>query len=301
MLIGTAIRHLIEYVQSQGAAPGTLQHYRHCLKVFAELFCAPQGIVGIEDMTHLHIRAYWNWLRDNGRAVPGYARDLNRLFNFLADEGVVVRPHVVAKAGLPRDKDAAVYPYGLEALEGLLRAARKGKHSLRDELLVLLEWDSGGRIGELLSIDPRNIQWANRTIIVRGKGGTDRALYYGQTVARLLRRYLPLDWEERDPTRNRLFLGERGPLTDSGAGQIYRRLKREAGITGRGGSHRVRHAHATQALENGMSEAALQRGLGHSTPRMTKRYTQLADNYLRAQHDKASPVDNRTARRTKSR
>ncbi|MEX3618553.1 tyrosine-type recombinase/integrase [Paenibacillus glucanolyticus] len=53
----------------------------------------------------------------------------------------------------------------------------------------------------------------------------------------------------------------------------------------------VRHAFALEFLRNGASAFSLQKTLGHVDISMTKRYVALADEDLKRDHIKASPLN----------
>jgi site-specific recombinase XerD len=294
MLASEATKHLEDYLISQGAADGTIRHLQQSSRKLIA-FCTERNITGIDNMTYLHVREYWTWLRGKGLSVYGYARDLRRLFNFLYEDGLLEPPsngHVIKKAGFPRDGDSLVAPASDEAILGLLQAAKQGRNPVRDELLILMQVDTGARIGELLSIDPRHINWAQRSVLIRGKGKRDRSLFFGKRVAALLRRYLRVDWERREPDREVLFQSRDGsPLTYNQAKKMLNRHGKAAGLSRSIGTHQLRHAYATKYKAAGGGDIALQRSLGHSTSAMTKRYAAMADELLRSEHTKAGPVD----------
>ena len=58
--------------------------------------------------------------------------------------------------------------------------------------------------------------------------------------------------------------------------QVLKRLKGQAGITGRCSPHSLRHTFARSYLVNGGDVFSLQRILGHTTLDMVKRYVALA-------------------------
>ncbi|MBN1956041.1 MAG: tyrosine-type recombinase/integrase, partial [Anaerolineae bacterium] len=86
-----------------------------------------------------------------------------------------------------------------------------------------------------------------------------------------------------------VFVGLRGPLTESGIYQVLRRLAKAADIEGRHNPHSMRHGWARGALRNGADISDVSQILGHSDIAVTvKFYGQWADDELKERHDQFS-------------
>ena len=64
--------------------------------------------------------------------------------------------------------------------------------TIRDRAIISLFADSGLRLSELASINPRNIDWQNRLIKVWCKGGKEGLAPFGQRTEKLLREWLSM-------------------------------------------------------------------------------------------------------------
>ena len=92
------------------------------------------------------------------------------------------------------------------------------------------------------------------------------------------------------PARNGAPAGDR-PANPAAVGRTLARWARACGMTASDGSplrfspHRLRHTLATEMLNQGLSQRAIQDYLDHSSPDMTAVYAKLLDSTLRAEFD----------------
>ncbi len=142
--------------------------------------------------------------------------------------------------------------------------------------IVTLILDTGLRLGELAGITPDSIRPVptptypdGLALYVTGKTGA-RAVPISPQVATTIRPYIP--WA----------------LTRAGIQTAVRRTLRAAGING--GPHLLRHSFALQSYLRGGDQRAVQQFLGHSSPRMTQRYVNLAIAHIIGPHRQASPA-----------
>src|SRR5437016_1555630 len=76
----------------------------------------------------------------------------------------------------------------------------------RDRALFWLIYDGGLRCQEALSIDIDDISWSDRSILLHGKGGRSREMFFSRTVGTLLDKYLAT---RGSPTSGPLFVTHR--------------------------------------------------------------------------------------------
>ncbi|MDQ4082621.1 MAG: tyrosine-type recombinase/integrase [Actinomycetota bacterium] len=168
----------------------------------------------------------------------------------------------------PRETDAL-----LGALDGPEPLA------LRNRALFELLFSAGLRAREAGGLDLADVDFEGELVLVRGKGGKERAVPLGEEAAYRLRRYL----EDGRPhlarrAGNRLFLSVRGRPLDT---STLRRLLPNP--------HRLRHAFATDLLEGGADLRTIQELLGHSSLSTTQVYSHVDAKRLRRIYDRAHP------------
>jgi site-specific recombinase XerD len=151
--------------------------------------------------------------------------------------------------------------------------------ALRNRALFELVYSAGLRAQEAAGLELRDLDFEQELVVVRGKGGKERAVPLGEEAAFRLRRYL----HDGRPAlargaENRLFLSARGRPLDT---STLRRLLPNP--------HRLRHAFATHLLEGGADLRTIQELLGHSSLSTTQVYSHVDGARLRKVYDLAHP------------
>jgi len=172
----------------------------------------------------------------------------------------------------PREVDAV-----LESLEDETPLA------LRNRALVELVYSAGLRSREAIDLNLADVDFEQELVLVRGKGGKERAVPLGEEAAHWLARYL----RDARPALARgaedaLFLSTRGRRLDT---STLRRLVAHP--------HRLRHAFATHLLEGGADLRTIQELLGHSSLSTTQVYSHVDARRLRKVYDRAHPRSQR--------
>lgn len=146
----------------------------------------------------------------------------------------------------------------------------------RDRLLLLLLYNTGARISEVLQIQPDDIR--ERVIRLRGKGRKERAVPIWSRTAAEIRRWCR---DNRIVQGQTLFTNARGgTLTRHGARvrlQLAVRCATEScpGLKGRKiGLHTFRHSCAMHLLQSGVTLEVIALWLGHERPVTTHGYVE---------------------------
>jgi integrase/recombinase XerC len=229
------------------------------------------------------------------RVLAAYTSELGRARRGLAPTTIArrlsaVRSLVRHALGPSRVPDAALAPRrprrlpetpALEEVERAVDTAGDpdGPLALRDAALLELVYSCGLRSAEAVALDLGDVDLDREQLHVRGKGGKERLVPFGEEAAWMLARWL----RDGRPALARgacdaLFISVRGRRLDT---SVLRRLLPNP--------HRLRHAYATHLLEGGADLRTIQELLGHASLSTTQVYSHVDARRLRRVYDRAHP------------
>lgn len=144
--------------------------------------------------------------------------------------------------------------------------------SPRDKLIMEMMWGAGLRVCELTKLNMEDIEITERkghALIRYSKGGKSRKVPLSSTIRTLVHNYLSLT---NPNPQDRLFVGQRGPLTTIAFNKIVESYARRAQI--KCSPHTLRHTFAYAYLEKNPGDiVGLAQLLGHSNIQTTAIYT----------------------------
>ena len=175
----------------------------------------------------------------------------------------------------------------VDDVERLLYAAGLDETPLaiRDRALLELLYGTGARISEAVGLAVDDLDLAERTVLLAGKGGKQRRVPVGSFAARAVEAYLvrvrpALAAAGRGSPA--LFLNARGgPLSRQSAWTVLRTAADRAGLAAGISPHTLRHSFATHLMEGGADVRVVQELLGHASVTTTQIYTLVTVDQLR--------------------
>jgi len=185
---------------------------------------------------------------------------------------------------LPRPAPAA----GIQAVRGAICSRRPRKDVpvdvLRDRVLFETAHTCGARASEVcaMHVEDLDLRLDDEHARVHGKGGTVRTvLLDDRGYVALLKLYLARSGYASGPLFRASVNGRGGPLSYDGA---HSRWEKYCGADGIDiGIHQLRHAHATELINSGVSIEVVRRRLGHASTETTQVYAELADQVADAE------------------
>jgi integrase/recombinase XerD len=140
---------------------------------------------------------------------------------------------------------------------------------LRFRALVEALLGSAMRIGELLSLARKDIDFERKDARVIGKGNKERTVFFTDRSLFWLRSYLDIRTDDLPA----LFLSQNGTrLSRTDIWRPFNRYRRLAGLNKPVRPHLLRHTAATQLLFNGCPVGHIKEILGHERLETTCRY-----------------------------
>ena len=181
-----------------------------------------------------------------------------------------------------------------EEVRELLAVPRHGYMDERDHMLFLLIYNSGMRIGEVLSVDIDEIDFSRRRILITGKGDKERFVFFSKGTAEELRLYLSAREsylrELGKGEEKALFVGMKGGrLPFSSAHIIFDEYRARLGWQKEFTPHTLRHSFATHMMDRGADIRLVQELLGHESISTTQIYTHVSRRRLKSVYDDTHP------------
>ena len=154
----------------------------------------------------------------------------------------------------------------------------------RDIAIIDLLYSTGIRVGELVNLDIKDINFEERECIVYGKGEKERRVYFDAKAKLHLQNYI----SSRKDNNPALFVTLDAPherLKISGVEIRLRELGRKLNLT-RIHPHKFRRTMATRAIDKGMPIEQVQKLLGHSQIDTTMHYAIVNQTNVKTSHRK---------------
>jgi site-specific recombinase XerD len=261
--------HLVRlYVRDRRAAgefaPTTGPGVRRTLLCFAEHSgVAAHAIRGVHVERFLaSVPIARSTARQRFSQIRQFARWLVR-HDYLADDPTL---HLRA----PKQPRAVPRAYRAEQVTALLGVCPDP----RARLICLLEVQEGMRACEVARLEVGDVDFIDREVVVRGKGGHDRVLPLSAETWGALECYL--SW--RPATSGPLIRSYNHPregICPAYLAHMVAGWLRAAGLPG--GGHRLRHTMATELLRGGADVRDIQTALGHALLASTAIYLPFSD------------------------
>jgi integrase/recombinase XerC len=194
--------------------------------------------------------------------------------------------------GIRAPKAAKTLPKALSPDEAARLVTLSGDEALtvRDRALLELFYSSGLRLSELTRLAVGDIDFAEDTVRVLGKGNKVRVVPVGAAARQALQAWLSVRCELAPAAQTALFVDQRGRALSPRT--VQRRVAAWAvrqGLTQHVHPHMLRHSFASHVLQSSGDLRAVQEMLGHASISTTQVYTHLDYQYLAKAYDAAHP------------
>ncbi|HMS38852.1 MAG TPA: tyrosine recombinase XerC [Pyrinomonadaceae bacterium] len=281
----------------------TLRNYSSDLEQFRDYLLLKGKVsdIPVSEIDHLTIREWMAELHGESKKKTSIARKLASLrtfFQFLVREGVqennpaklVATPKVERKLPTHLSMEDAVRFIETPDLNTDL--------GRRDRAILEFLYATGMRVGELVGLNLKDIDFREKLVRVTGKRKKQRILPFGEPALQALMYYLNetratflnnCPPTERDDQA--AFLNYQGTrITTRSVGRMVDKyIKLCAEINRDISPHSLRHSFATHLLDSGADLRDIQELLGHARLSTTQIYTQVSMEKLIDEYDKAHP------------
>ncbi|HET8691090.1 MAG TPA: tyrosine recombinase XerC [Steroidobacteraceae bacterium] len=284
-------RYLAHLRTERRLSPHTEAAYRRDLEALAA-FCDREKIPEWKRLDNFHVRTFAAREHRDGLGPRSVQRRLSALrgfFNYLIREKAL-DANPAADIRAPKAARRLPKTLDVDQVTKLLEHRPKDGLGRRDVAMLELLYSSGLRLSELAGLDVTDLDLADRTVRVLGKGSKTRVLPVGGKAVAALRAWLG---ERKALVREgsvALFVGQGGRRLGTRA--IQRRIGRWAAASGLNvpvHPHLLRHSFATHLLESSRDLRGVQELLGHADISTTQVYTHLDFQHLARIYDESHP------------
>lgn len=290
------IQPFLEYLKFEKRfSPHTILAYETDLISFFDYIALQYGDTPLNQLTHTFIRSWLAQLKEMKLTAKSINRKISTLrsfFKYSLKRGQIDQSPM-AKVIAPKAEKRLPQFVAEQDISTLFDHVEfpdnwKGK---TDRLLLLLFYNTGMRLSELIGLKESSFNFASSTVKVLGKGGKERILPVSAALAaevkayEVLKKALPV----KDAAEN-LLVTEKGKALQPRA--VYTTVKTYLSLVttiDKRSPHILRHTFATHLTNNGAGINAVKELLGHSSLAATQVYTHNTIEKLKTVYQKAHP------------
>lgn len=273
----------------------TVRRYEQGLRDFETYFKNRDSQLSWESVDSDVIRDWMESMMDKGDMASTANCCLSAVrsfFRFALSRGLVTRdPSYVVKG--PKKQKPLPQFVREEDMNRLLDTPQmweEGFVGLRARTIIILFYETGIRLAELIGLDVEDVDLATRQLKVTGKRNKQRIVPFGEELETAIREYL----KQRDQLPvcidGALILSDKGKrMTRS---QVEKIVKQHLSLTTtlkKRSPHVLRHSFATAMLNNGAGLESVRRLLGHESVATTQIYTHTTFEQLKRIYETAHP------------
>jgi putative integrase len=262
----------------EGCSEKSLVYYRNTIQAMLDTVAKPVREIETDNLRE-YLTGYQKEKNSSKVTIDNIRRILSSFFSWLEDEDYIIKSPV---RRIHRVKSATTIKetYSDENLETM----RDSCTELRDLVLIDILASTGMRIGELVLLNRKDINFEERECVVFGKGSKERMVYFDARTKIHLQEYLNSRTDD-DPA---LFVSLKAPYERMKIGGIEARLRgigKSLGIE-KVHPHKFRRTLATMAIDKGMPIEQLQQLLGHKRIDTTLQYAMVKQSNVKIAHRK---------------
>lgn len=262
----------------EGCSERTLKYYRSSVQHMFSRIETPVRKITTEQLRE-YLTGYQKINNCGKSTVDNIRRNISSFFSWLEEEDHILKSPMrrIHKIKMKTKVKETISDEDIERLRDYCEVAR-------DIAIIDLLYSTGIRVGELVNLDIKDINFEERECIVYGKGEKERRVYFDAKAKLHLQNYI----SSRKDNNPALFVTLDAPherLKISGVEIRLRELGRKLNLT-RIHPHKFRRTMATRAIDKGMPIEQVQKLLGHSQIDTTMHYAIVNQTNVKTSHRK---------------
>ena len=272
----------------------TVCRYEQSLRDFESYFKNREGQLSWESVDSDVIRDWMESMMDKGDMASTVNSSLSAVrsfFRFALSRGLVTHdPSYVVKG--PKKQKPLPQFVREEEMNRLLDTPQmweEGFAGLRARTIIILFYETGIRLAELIGLDVSDVDFTAHQIKVTGKRNKQRIVPFGSELEGVLREYI-IQRNTQLQVDAALVLSDKGKrMTRSQVEKIVKRHLSLATTLKKRTPHVLRHSFATAMLNNGAGLEDVRLLLGHESVATTQIYTHTTFEQLKKVYENAHP------------
>lgn len=262
----------------EGCSEKSIKYYKSTIDNMMKSIEKNIKVITTEDLRG-YLAKYYENSSCSKVTIDNIRRILSTFFSWLEDENYIIKSPVRRIRKIKTGK-VVKETYTDENIEIM----RDGCSGIRDLAMIDLLNSTGMRVGELVRLNIKDINFTERECIVLGKGDKQRKVYFDAKTKIHLQKYI----YSRNDDNKALFVSLLNPykrLKVSGVEVRLRNLGRKLNID-RVHPHKFRRTLATNAIDKGMPIEQVQQLLGHQKIDTTLQYAMVNQSNVKISHKK---------------
>lgn len=262
----------------EGCSEKSLKYYFSTIDTLFKKLSKKVTAISTNDL-RFYLSDYQEIKKSSKVTIDNIRRIFSSFFSWLEDEDYILKSPVrrIHKIKTPRIIKEILSDEEIEVL-------RDNCKEIRDLTLIEILISTGIRVGELVMINRKDINFHERSCVVTGKGNKEREVYFDARTKIHLTQYL----KSRTDDNEALFVSLSKPhqrLSIGGVENVLRKLGQKTQIN-KVHPHKFRRTLATMAIDKGMPIEQVQKLLGHVKIDTTMHYAMVNQANVKIAHRK---------------
>lgn len=287
-----ALRFARHLSVERGLSDNTLRAYCQDLRAYLD-WCARKGLDPLQ-VEYRPFRGYLAELNAAGYTAKTNARRLSAVRTFYkylnANDATQLNP--AAAAASPKLSHDLPRKASESDIQAILAVCEDDPSGLRDQAFLELLYASGARIAELARLKVLDVDFADASVRLFGKGSKERIVPLYPVALDAVGAYIRQGRPALlgDARSDALFISTRGKsMSADSLRRVFKRRASQAGLDPSLHPHDMRHAFATDLVEGGADLRSVQEMLGHSSLSTTQIYTHLSLQHMKDVYKQSHP------------
>lgn len=272
----------------------TVKSYGDDLKAFEAFFQSLDKHITWETVDADVVRDWMEHMMDAGNAATSVNRRLSAVrsfYRYAQRRGLIDKDPAHGVDGPKKKKPLPQFVKESE-MDRLLELMADGTEykEVCARTIILLFYETGVRLSELVGLDDLSVDFQNKQLKVTGKRNKQRIIPFGEDLDEALRKYITLRDAQVTRQDDALFVTPKGERMKDA--QVRREVKENLAkvcTLKKKSPHVLRHTFATAMLNHEAGLESVKKLLGHASLSTTEIYTHTTFEQLKKEYANAHP------------